>query len=261
VLAAPHVLDAARRSWLQGLALLAACAALIALALGARDSSFSLQLAAGCDELSECSRLEAQAEQRLLECWLVCRREVMDLQRARQLRYRAEERGLVRDHYQKRDAAERAEALAAEQRELDDWRREHAARERASAREHERRMELERLRQEHAERAVARERARRLAYLGLLSPEARKDRLRRCHAKSVSCEQLIVDLVEATTDSAEQRALAQLHERLLGGLEPRPSPPRAKDNAAQAAPEPERARDEAPSEPAEPAAASSAPSS
>ncbi len=248
-----------RRVWPFGLAALGACAVLFAVALGSRGSSFSLELGAGCEDIEPCLELEAEAERRLQDCWLVCRGEIADLQRARLLRYRTEERSLVRAHYQKRDAAERAEALALAQRQADDLSREQSARERASAREHERRMELERVRQEHADRIVARERTRRLSYLGLLGAEGRKERLRRCHAKSAGCEQLIVDLVESTTEPDEQRSLAALHERLLGGGAPRP--PARKTSVERPAGEPELPRAAEGPKPTEPEAVSPAPSS
>jgi len=250
-----------RRIWALGLAATCACLAALGVAFGTRNSSFSLELSAGCEELSACSRLEAEAERRLLDCWLVCRREVMDLQRARMLRYRAEERSLVRDHYEKRDAAERAEALATAKRQQGEREREDAARERASGLEHERRMELERLRQEHADRVTERERTRRLEYLRLLGPQGREQRLRRCHEKTAMCEPLIVDLVESTTDKAERRALAELHERLASGLEPRPAARRAPPSAGRPASQPDQAAERPPLEPAEPATASAAPTS
>ena len=224
----------ARRSWAIALSALSVCAlALAGFAVASRDSSFSLALGAGCEELEPCLKLEAEAERRLLDCWVACRHEVLDHKLARLLRYKAEERNQVRDHYRQRDAAEQALARAEEQRRLDDWQREQTARQRASAIEHERRLELERLRREHIDSSVARERARRVAYLTLLGADGRRERLRRCHAKSAGCEQLVVDLVEAAGDPREQRALAELEERLLSGLPERPIAPRAALAAAE----------------------------
>ena len=149
---------------------------------------------------------------------------------ARLLRYRAEERSAVREHYRQRDDAERSEQQIEREQKLADWRREQAAQGAAAEREQRERLELERLRQDRIDQRIQAERQRRISYLTLLAPAARAERLEQCYAERVraasgaapGCEALVLDLVEATADGAEQRKLAELNEKLLHGGVPAP---------------------------------------
>jgi hypothetical protein len=173
----------------------------------AAETSFSRQLADGCEELEVCRELELESERRVRSCWVGCGRAVAEQRMARLLRYRAEERRAVREHYRERDAAERATQQVAREEALERWRREEAARVNADERERRRVLELERLRQAHAERALAEERRRRVSYLALLGAEGRAERLRRCHAAGAPCDALVLDLVEAADEASEKRDL------------------------------------------------------
>jgi hypothetical protein len=199
------------------------------------DSAFSRRIGAGCEELEPCLRLEAEAERRLDACSLGCGRGAAELAAARQMRFRAEERRAVREHYRERESLEQVER----QRELDErreqWQRERAARAVDAAREHPHRLELERLRQEHIERRIAEERQRRVSYFTLLGPEGRALRLKHCREKSHErCDALTLDLLDAARDDKERHALAEANE---GVVHPAP---KAKARPAALVEEPSR---------------------
>jgi hypothetical protein len=211
------------------------------------DSAFSRRIGAGCEELEPCLSLEAEAERRMDACSLGCGRAAVELAAARQMRFRAEERNAVREHYRERERGEQVER----QRELDErrdqWQRERAGRAEQAAREHQHRLELERLRQEHIDRRVAEERQRRVSYLTVLGPEGRALRLKRCLEKSHErCDALTLDLLDAARDDRERRALAEANEGVIHPkprLEARPAASRAApgeetSSAAPAAPAP-----------------------
>jgi hypothetical protein len=201
---------------------------------GAGDG-FAERLSQGCEELEPCQQLEAEAARREQSCWLGCGRELSDHRMARLLRYRAEERSAVREHYRQREDAERSEQQSERDQKLAEWQREQAARRAEAEREQRERLELERLRQDRLDQRLRAERQRRISYLTLLTPAARAERLEQCYggvprgAGAVpGCEALVLDLVEAAPDDAEKKKLAALNERLLrGGVQaPRPAPPR-----------------------------------
>jgi hypothetical protein len=180
------------------------------------DSAFSRRIGAGCEELEPCLSLEAEAERRLDACALGCDREAAELAAARQMRFRAEERRAVREHYRERERDEQVER----QRERDEqraaWKRERAARAEEAANERQHRLELERLRQQHIDRRVAEERQRRVGYLAVLGPEGRALRLKRCLEKSKDrCDALTLDLLDAARDDDERRALAEVNEGIV----------------------------------------------
>ena len=108
-------------------ALLAGLAGLVAWrSLGSHDS-FSERLSQGCEQLEPCRQLEAEAARREQSCWLGCGSELSDHRMARLLRYRAEERSAVREHYRQREDAERSEQQSEREQKLADWQREQAA--------------------------------------------------------------------------------------------------------------------------------------
>jgi hypothetical protein len=199
--------------------------------LGSNDS-FAERLSQGCEQLEPCQQLEAEAARREQSCWLGCGRELSDHRMARLLRYRAEERSAVREHYRQRDDAERSEQQSEREQKLADWQREQAAHSAEVEREQHERLALERLRQDRIDQRVQAERQRRISYLALLSPAARAERLQQCYADPAhvaagsahagqpgpdGCEALVLDLVEAAAEGTEKRKLAELNEKLLHG--------------------------------------------
>lgn len=217
-------------------ALRAAAAVLIGLAgltawrsLGS-DDAFAERLSQGCEQLEPCRQLEAEAARREQSYWLGCGRELSDHRMARLLRYRAEERSAVREHYRQRDDAERSEQQSEREQKLADWQREQAAHTAEAEREQRERLELERLRQDRIDQRVQAERQRRISYLALLAPAARAERLEQCYAEparvaagtgqeraQANCEALALDLVEAAAEGTEKRKLAELNEKLSHG--------------------------------------------
>jgi hypothetical protein len=156
---------------------------------------------------------------------------------ARLLRYRAEERSAVREHYRQRDDAERSEQEVERERKLAAWQREQAAHSAEAEREQRERLELERLRQDRIDQRIQAERQRRISYLALLAPAARAERLQQCYAEPLraaasgapragqtvpGCESLVLDLIEAAGNRAEKLELAELNEKLLHGGVPAP---------------------------------------
>jgi len=220
-------------------AMLAALAGLATCRWLGSDDSFAERLGQGCEQLEPCRQLEAEAARREQSCWLGCGRELSDHRMARLLRYRAEERSAVREHYRQRDDAERSEQQNEREQKLADWQREQAAHSAEAEREQRERLELERLRQDRIDQRVQAERQRRISYLALLAPAARAERLEQCHAEPeraaagpAGCEALVLDLVEAATDGAEKRKLAELNEKLLHGGVPAPRAAAAKPPAS-----------------------------
>jgi hypothetical protein len=197
-----------------GAALLAGAAwASLALAVAhAGDSAFSRRIGAGCEELEPCQTLEAEAEQRVDECSFACGRAAAEYRAARLMRFRAEERRAVRDHYRERDRAEQLERQSQRTRSIDDWQRREAARAEEAERDRRHQVELERLRQAHVDRRLADERERRQRYYAALGPEGRAMRLERCLAGNERCDALVIDLLDATRDDAERRKLAERNE-------------------------------------------------
>jgi hypothetical protein len=218
------------RRWLAGLAASAAVSTLVALGIGAQawSASRALDEFAGCDDIGSCRRLEIEAARRLAACWVGCENERTAKRIAQLALARAEERQAVREHYRQQDQAERSERETEQLRVQAE--REHAEHERALAaeREHRGQLELEQVREAAVDRRRAEERARWLGYLGLLGPDQREQRLRRCFAAKGQCDALIVDLAEAASDANEKRHLAALHERLSSGEPPFPAPSVAK---------------------------------
>jgi hypothetical protein len=198
---------------------------LLALGVGAR--AWSVARAgdefAGCDDIDACHRVEIEAARRLAACWLGCEQERSAKRVAQLALARAEEQQAVREHYRQQDQAERRQRETEQRRVQAD--REHAEHERALQAEREQRgqLELEQLHEAAVDRRRAEERARWLGYLGLLGPEQREQRLRRCFAAKGQCDALIVDLAEAAPDASEKRHLATLHERLSSGEAPFPA--------------------------------------
>jgi len=198
----------------------------------AAEDSFSERLSEGCEQIESCRQLETEAAHRVQSCWLVCGREQSEHRMARSMRYRAEERSAVREHYRQRDDAERTEQRLEREQKLAEWRREQAVHRSDAEREQRERVELERLRQDRIDQRVREQRLRRVAYLALLGPEARAARLDRCHAEPAGCEALVLDLIEAAPEAAEKRKLAERNEQLSQGVAPvahvaapKPSPP------------------------------------
>jgi hypothetical protein len=188
----------------------------------AGDSAFSRRIAAGCEELQPCLSLEAEAEQRMDNCSLGCGRSAEEHRAARLMRFRAEERRAVRDHYRERDRAEQLERKAERARQLDDWQRRETARAEEADRDRRQQVELERLRQAHVDRRLAEERERRQSYYSALGPDGRAKRLEHCLAGNERCDPLVLDLLDATRDDAERRKLAELNE---GVTHPAPKAP------------------------------------
>lgn len=209
---------------LGALLLLAGLTALGAAWRSSADDSLATRLSAGCDELEACRQLEAEAARRERACWIGCGRRQAEHRLARSLRYRAEERSAVREHYRQREDAERNERQLEQERRLAEERRAQAAEAARAEREHRERMELERLRQDRIDRRLAEERQRRVAYLALLEPAARRSKLERCHARKAGCEQLVLELIDAAPEPEEKRELVALNEELLSG-NARPAPP------------------------------------
>jgi hypothetical protein len=228
-------------------ALLAGLAGLAAWRWLGSDDSFAERLSQGCEQLEPCRQLEAEAARREQSCWLGCGRELSDHRMARLLRYRAEERSAVREHYRQRDDAERSEQQLEREQKLADWQREQAAHSAEAEREQRERLELERLRQDRIDQRLQAERQRRISYLALLAPAARAERLEQCYVNPAraaegaapaqaghgpaGCEALVLDLVEAAAESAEKRKLAELNEKLLHGGGAAPRAPAAKPPA------------------------------
>lgn len=201
--------------------LLAALAALGGWRWSAADDSFSERLGGGCEQIEPCRQLETEAAQRLQSCWLGCGRELGEHRMARSLRYRAEERTAVREHYRQRDDAERSEQQLERDQKLAAWQREQAAHGADAEREQRQRLELERLRQDRIDQRVREERQRRVAYLALLGPEARAESLVHCRrVEPAGCQALVLDLIEAAPDAAEKRKLAAQNEKLSHGGAP-----------------------------------------
>ncbi|MEO8183533.1 MAG: hypothetical protein ABI895_32270 [Deltaproteobacteria bacterium] len=203
-----------------GLVLLAGLVAWGGWRWSAADDSFSERLSDGCEQIDACRQLETEAAQRVQSCWLGCGRELSEHRMARSLRYRAEERSAVHEHYRQRDDAERSEQQLARAQQLAEWQREQAARSADAEREQRQRLELERLRQDRIDQRVREERLRRVAYLALLGPEARAERLQHCRAEPAGCQALVLDLIEAAPQADEKRKLAERSERLLQGATP-----------------------------------------
>jgi hypothetical protein len=220
-------------------AVLAGLAGLAAWSWCGSADSFADHLSQGCEELEPCKQLEAEAARREQSCWLGCGRELSDHRMARLLRYRAEERSAVREHYRQREDAERSEQQIEREKKLADWQREQAAQRAEAEREQRERLELERLRQDRIDQRAQAERQRRISYLTLLSPAARAERLEQCYggvARAAGCDALVLDLVEAAADDAEKRKLAGLNEKLLhGGVQAlrsaTPKPPASAPNS------------------------------
>jgi hypothetical protein len=212
--------------------LLAGLAGLAAWRWLGSDESFAERLSQGCEQLEPCRQLEAEAARREQSCWLGCGRELSDHRMARLLRYRAEERSAVREHYRQRDDAERSEQQLEREQKLADWQRAQAAHNAEAEREQRERLELERLRQDRIDQRIQAERQRRISYLALLAPAARAERLEQCYAEQAlparagqtgpGCEALALDLLEAAARGAEKRRLAELNEKLLHGAVPAP---------------------------------------
>jgi hypothetical protein len=194
----------------------------------ATEDSFSERLSDGCEQTEICRQLETEAAQRVQACWLGCGRELSEHRMARSLRYRAEERSAVREHYRQRDDAERSEQQLARDHELADWQREQAVHEADAEREQRQRLELERLRQDRVDQRVREERRRRVAYFALLGSAGRAERLEHCHAHEAGCDVLVLDLIEAAPAASEQLELAERNEKLLHGVAPaaRVAPPK-----------------------------------
>jgi hypothetical protein len=229
------------RSWARGLGLLmvgltALCAWRVS---DAPHDSLAERLSEGCSDVLACRQLEAEAALREQACWLGCGSSEAEHRLARSLRYRAEERSAVREHYRQRDDAERSEReLQRDQRRADEQ-RERAAQLAHAEREQRERLELERLRQEHIDRRNAEERQRRVSYLALLEPAARSARLERCHAQRAGCDVLVLELIDAAAEPAEKRKLVVLNEQLLHGGGPagkHDQPRRASEPAAPSSP-------------------------
>jgi hypothetical protein len=191
----------------------------------AGDSAFSRRISAGCEELASCQSLEVEAERRMDQCALLCGRAAAEHEAARLLRFRAEERRAVREHYRLREDAELHQRDRERARQLDEWKRHEAARADEASRERQHRLELERLRQAHVDRQLSAERQRRASYYSALGAKGRAKRLERCLASSERCDGLALDLLEATESEAEKRSLAQLNE----GVAP-PAPKRTADD-------------------------------
>jgi hypothetical protein len=212
--------------------LLAGLAAFAAWRLSTDEDSFAERLSQGCEQVEPCRQLEAEAAQRVQSCWLGCGRELGEHRMARSLRYRAEERTAVREHYRQRDDAERVEQQSERDHKLAEWQRAQAARRTDAEREQRQQLELERLRQDRIDRRIQEERLRRVAYLALLAPEARAARLERCHAnetEQLGCAALVLDLIEAAANRTEKLELAAREEKLLRG--PLPAAPGAASQA------------------------------
>jgi hypothetical protein len=198
--------------------LLAALAAFGGWRWSAADDSFSERLSQGCEQIEPCRQLETEAAHRVQSCWLGCGRELSEHRMARSLRYRAEERTAVREHYRQRDDAERTEQQLQRDQKFAAWQREQAVHSADAEREQRQMLELERLRQDRIDQRVREERLRRVAYLALLGPEARAERLEHCHSEPAGCEALVLDLIEAAPEAAEQRKLAERNEKLSHGV-------------------------------------------
>jgi len=216
----PAPSERARAAGRVGLLLLAGLVAWGGWRWSAAADPFSERLSDGCERIDACRQLESQAAQRVQACWLGCGRELSEHRMARSLRYRAEERSAVHEHYRQRDDAERSEQQLARAQQLAAWQREQAARSADAEREQRERLELERLRQDRIDRRVREERLRRVGYLALLGPEARAERLEHCRAEPVGCQALVLDLIEAAPQAAEKRKLAERSEQLLHGAPP-----------------------------------------
>jgi hypothetical protein len=198
--------------------LLSALAAFAGWRWSTADDLFSERLSQGCEQIEPCRQLETEAAHRAQSCWLGCGRELSETRMARSLRYRAEERSAVREHYRQRGDAERTEQQLERDQKLADWQRDQAAQRADAEREQRQRLELERLRQDRIDQRVREERLRRVAYLALIGPEARAERLEHCHSEPAGCEALVLDLIEAAPEAAEKHKLAERNEKLAHGV-------------------------------------------
>ena len=221
---------------LRGASLLALLAgtigALLSAGAHAGGVAFSGRIAAGCDELAACQSLEADAESRAADCLVFCGRAEAEHRAARLMRYRAEERRAVRDHYRARELAEQAERERAQAQARGERERRDSVRAQEAAREHRERLELEQLRQASLDRRVADERQRRVGYYAALGVEGRARRLERCLERHERCDALAIDLLDAARDEDERGELAQLNERVP---KPRTNAPPASGDGAHAA--------------------------
>ncbi|HTV21764.1 MAG TPA: hypothetical protein VMG12_23905 [Polyangiaceae bacterium] len=197
------------------------------------DSVFSRRIGAGCEELEPCLSLEAEAERRADGCSLFCGRASAELAAARQMRFRAEERRAVRDHYRERERVADLERQRQSAERRDEWQRERTARAQEADRERQHQLELERLRQEHLDRRLAEERQRRVGYFTTLGAPGRALRLKRCLEKSHErCDALTLDLLDAARDDDERRTLAETNEGVVHAVRKRAT---AADEAEAAA--------------------------
>jgi hypothetical protein len=227
------------RPWARGLGLLLAglLTTVCAWRLSAGQDLLAERLSEGCSDVEACRQLEAAAALHEQSCWLGCGRSEAEHRLARTLRYRAEERSAVREHYRQRDDAERSERQLEREQRVADEQRELAAQQARAESEQRERLELERLRQDRIDRRNAEERQRRVSYLALLEPAARAARLERCHVQKTGCDALVLDLLEAAVEPAEKRKLVALNEQLLRGggrATQRSEPRRAPEPAVQA---------------------------
>jgi hypothetical protein len=196
----------------------------------AGDSAFSRRIAAGCEELEHCQSLEAEAEERVDRCSFACGSAATEYRTARVMRFRAEERRAVRDHYRERERVERLERDMTRATRLDDWQRREAARAGEAERDRRHQLELEQLRQTHADRRRAEERERRQSYYATLGREGRAKRLEHCLSANGRCDALVLDLLDAARDDAERRELARRNEGILPA--PAKTPPAARGREA-----------------------------
>jgi hypothetical protein len=241
----PLVLPSAPRAVRRGRGFTVIRAALVASLFGATiwagvtlamthagDAAFSRRISAGCEDIEPCLSLEAAAERRMDSCSLACGRAAEEHRAARLMRFRAEERRAVRDHYRDRDRAEQLERDTERARQLDDWRRRELARAEEAERDGRHQLELERLRQAQTDRRLAEEHERRQSYYAALGPEGRVKRLEHCLAGSERCDALVLDLLDASVDDAERRKLAERNEGVTHPPPKAARPTRAHDEQA-----------------------------
>jgi hypothetical protein len=198
-----------------GCGLVALLAGVLASVPWQRPDDLSRRLAQGCEDVEQCQALAADAALQLGECWLGCEGERAHDRAARLLVLHAQERRRVRDHYRQSDALEDRIMQGERERRAEDEQRLLAARAALDERRYQRQLEEQRAEREAEQQRLAEQRAKELRYLGLLSPDGRELRLRRCHQGFGSCDGLLELLLDAAGNERERRQLADLNERLL----------------------------------------------
>lgn len=169
------------------------------------------RLALGCLDVSDCRTVVQNVEALRDSCWFDCSALTTIAQQAR-TQFRAALEQQAQRELANQDKAYQSVIQSKKSAEQEHSRLSHASR--LAERDHEHRLELERI-------AAQTERLRQLrttalssqlGYFKQLTPEQRLNRLRACHKRGSSCEDLVQQLSQAAPALSEQRALIAAHE-------------------------------------------------